>query len=116
MQKLENIVFRGYTKKENGHHVAVCIDLNIVAQGNTAEAAIKECSELIVQYVQYICDEYPDRFKEFVPRLAPKELVDEFNEIMRISLSAKAKTRKLRSGFAIHNFDLQPDNFCAATA
>ena len=114
MQKLDNIVFRGYSKKENGHYVAVCIDLNIVAQGDTPEIAIKECSELIQQYVKYICDEYPDRFSEFIPRYAPQELIDEYDRIVSNKIKPKLKLSRQRASYTIHNFDFQPENMCLA--
>ncbi|MCK4796508.1 MAG: hypothetical protein KAT05_03960 [Spirochaetes bacterium] len=109
-------VFRGYSKKENGHYVAICIDLNIAAQGATRKEAIDECMELIKGYAQYICDEYPDQFEKYIPRLAPQDLIDEFNSIMSKSLQAEAKKKTIRSGSAINNFDFQPENLCHAAA
>ncbi len=78
MAKTRKIFLRGYVKEENRHYGAVCIDLNIVAQGNTPDEATEQCHELIIDYLSYICDEYPDRIEEFVPRLALAELIEEY--------------------------------------
>jgi predicted RNase H-like HicB family nuclease len=76
------IAFRGYTKKEGNHWVAVCIDLNIVAQGSTPEEATKECQALIIEYLHYVCTEYPQELHKYVPRPAPQELIEEYNSCM----------------------------------
>ncbi len=88
----ESIIFRGYVKKENGHWVAICIDLNIVAQGNSIEKAREECESLIIEYLDYICSEYPKEFYKYIQRPAPKELVEEFNLIMGRQLKAHKRS------------------------
>ena len=94
----KTISFRGYTKKENDHWVAVCIDLNVVAQGKTADEAEATCYELIFDYLNFVGAKYPDRITEYVPRLAPKELIEEYDEIVGRSLLKKRppRGRKLR--------------------
>jgi predicted RNase H-like HicB family nuclease len=81
-KKSRAIAFRGYTKKEGDHWVAVCIDLNIVAQGSSPEEATKECQALIIEYLDYVCTQYPDTLHKYIPRPAPQELIDEYNSSM----------------------------------
>jgi predicted RNase H-like HicB family nuclease len=99
-----DIVFRGYTKKEGDHWVAICIDLNIVAQGSTPQEATKECYSLILAYLDYIRTEYPEDFHNSISRPAPQEFINEFNSIM----GAKISTRKQLRNRDIHNFDIKP--------
>jgi predicted RNase H-like HicB family nuclease len=68
----KKIFFRGYTKKENNHWVAICIDLNIVAQGATAEEAQTECLDLITGYISYVCKNHPNKIDQYIPRQAPQ--------------------------------------------
>lgn len=83
MRGMREVHFRGYTKRENGHWVAVCIDLNIVAQGASPEEATQTCAEMIVQYVDHVVSNYPDRLNEYIPRLAPPEFLAEYDKLLR---------------------------------
>ena len=99
------IVFRGYIKKENKHWVAICIDLNIVAQGKTANKAVHECVGLISEYLDYVRTKYPDKMEKYIPRLAPKVLIDEYDKII-----GKAFYPKKRTGSkAPYNFLIEPE-------
>ena len=73
------LAFRGYTKREGKRFVAICVDLDIVAQGDTAEAATKTCAELIEEYVTFVIETYPKKAHEYIPRPSPKEIMDEYN-------------------------------------
>ena len=108
----ERILFRGYIKKENGHWVAVCIDLNIVAQGSNVDDAIEKCEGLILEYLKYVCSEYKDDFYKHIQRPAPKEFVDEFNLIMGRQLKARRKSYTKN----LQYYDVIPSNLpiCAA--
>jgi hypothetical protein len=88
------ICFRGYVKKENGGHVAICIDLNIVGQGKTPNEAIHQCVELICEYLSYIKENYPKDFEKFVPRQSPPEFIAEYNTIVSKTINPQGKTVK----------------------
>jgi len=100
----KDIVFRGYTKKEGDHWVAICIDLNIVAQGSTSQEATEECYSLILTYLDYIGTEYPEDFHNSISRPAPEEFMNEFKSIIR----TKIRTPKQLRNRDIHNFDIKP--------
>lgn len=99
----KDIIFRGYTKKEGEHWVAICIDLNIVAQGPTAQEATKECYSLIMAYLDYIRTEYPEDFQNSISRPAPQEFIDEFHSIIGTKIRAPEELRNRD----IHNFDIK---------
>ena len=110
IKKKQPVILRGYIKKENGGFVAVCIDLNIVAQGKTQNEAIHECVELISEYLNYIQKEYPDDFEKYVPRQTPNEFVKEYDAIVGKTLNPK----KHLSGKMPYNFPIEPEtlSFC----
>ena len=114
----QNIVFRGYTKKENGQWVAICVDLNIAAQADTKKGATELCIELILEYLDYVCSKYPDKFRQFVPRFAPDELFREYDEAVRRALiSFRRPTRRKSHEYAVpYTFGINPSKLsqCAA--
>lgn len=70
--------------------MAICIDLNIAAQGKTANKAIQECGELIKEYLEYVRSKYPKNIKKYIPRHASSELMNEYYSLNReISCSPK---------------------------
>jgi predicted RNase H-like HicB family nuclease len=87
------VSFRGYTKKEKDHWVAICIDLNIVAQGKTAQKAEDVCAELIQEYVEYVCSKHSDEINKFIPRQSPQEFIDEYNQIVGRVIHPKRQVR-----------------------
>jgi hypothetical protein len=105
------IIFRGYIKEEDGHWVAVCIDLNIVAQGDTPDEARDECQTLIIGYLDYVCSTYPDDFHLYVQRPAPKEFFDEFMEIAGLAL--KPERGRRRPSANLMYYDIQPSQLQA---
>ena len=92
-----SFIFRGYTKKENGHWVSVCIDLNVVSQGATLKEAQSQCKEMVKEYIDYILATYPNEVDRYIPRLAPEEMIDEFNRIFSqvIRQGKKARNKAL---------------------
>ncbi len=64
-----NFKVRGYTKPESDHYVAVCIDLNLVGQGNTPEEAMDKVSDAIRLYFSYLKD-HPEEIPLRLPRRA----------------------------------------------
>lgn len=107
MPKSSNqIIFRGYGKREGDGWVAVCIDLNIAAQGATMKDAANNCTELIKEYVEYVCANYPEDVHRYIPRPAPQEFIDEFNSIVG-ALIAPVKKGTARN-FIIHNYNYHP--------
>ncbi|MEE9442714.1 MAG: hypothetical protein V3V99_08610 [candidate division Zixibacteria bacterium] len=91
----KQVIFRGYTKKEGNYWVAICIDLNIVAQGSSPKAAREECSILIGEYLKYIAAKHHDELSNYIPRLAPKEFIEEYHSIIMKKISHPSS--KLRS-------------------
>lgn len=98
-----NVVFRGYTKQEQGQWVAVCIDLNIVAQGDTPDEAKEECRELILAYLKYIAEKHSNELAKYIPRLAPREMIDEYNSIVS-RLIVKQDMRRARKNLLNFNY------------
>lgn len=97
MQNQEDpVLFRGYVKKENGHWVAICVDLNIVAQATSADEAVKDCFELVKEYLDYVCSTYPNQIAEYIPRSAPHELIEEYYAILARVISSKKPVRNRR--------------------
>lgn len=113
MRKPSQVFFRGYTKKEGDHWVAVCVDLNIVAQGSTKKEAEDECREAIVGYLEYVESEYPDRINEFIPRPAPKEFEQEFFDILKQMMFSRSK-RAPQKTLANYDFNASDLAFCEA--
>lgn len=87
----KRIPLRGYTKKEGNQWVAVCIDVNVVAQGKTLDQATAACFDLVTEYVSYVCSKYPDEVEKYIPRLAPRELIEEYDSILGSSFSTKPR-------------------------
>lgn len=108
MERLSGIHLRGYTKKENGHWVAICIDLDIVAQGRTPDEATKKCIEMSGEYLEYVCKHYPDDFRKYIPRPAATEFIEEFNELMakKIVLPPKRQPRRKLIDFSVDSCQL----------
>ena len=94
MGNLGNIVFRGYAKKEDDLWVAICIDLNIAAEGDTSEEAVHTCIELITEYLEFVCKEYPDKLNKYIPRPAPQEFIDEYYQLMSRQIAKPVKKSK----------------------
>ena len=79
MRNASPMIFKVLAKKEDDHWVAICIDLNIAAQGDTSEEAVHTCIELVEEYLEFVYEEYPDQIHKYVPRPTPQELIDKFN-------------------------------------
>lgn len=103
----KEIFFQGYIKKEGDHWVAVCIDLNIVGQGATAQEAIDECDELTIEYLEYVCCTYPKELDKYIPRRASKELIEEFYSVIRGRIRSTKPPKDIRPhSFSIETSDL----------
>lgn len=102
----DQLTFRGYVKQEGDEWVAICIDLNLAAQGDTAEEAIMECSTMIEEYLNYIVDTYPDKLNEYLSRPAPPELMSEYNYTMAASIIPQSQAS--HSQRYTHPFRLPP--------
>ena len=63
---------RGYLKPEGDHYVSVCIDLNLVTEGDTDKEAMEAMVDAIKIYLSYISDQ-PEEFNKRIPRKAPLE-------------------------------------------
>ena len=115
------LVFHGYVKREDKQWVAVCVDLNIAAQGDTKEEAVSVCAEMIDDYLSYVCETHADELDKFIPRFAPPELIAEFTSAMMETLHAASRQRDKSApsvGFEaapiqVHNFDVDPSRLCA---
>ena len=90
----QGIIFRGYARKEDDHWFAICIDLNIAAQGPGPEEAIKVCTELIIEYLEFVCQEYPAQLKKYIPRPAPNEFFEEYNSLLSMSIIKTARKKQ----------------------
>lgn len=113
MGTLGKIVFRGYAKKENNIWVAICIDLNIAAEGSTPEDAIQTCAELIAEYLAYVCKNYPKQVHKYIPRPAPKEFIEEYNHLLGNKI---IKPEQKKSKNEIWDFSPQPSELVACRA
>ena len=88
---------RGYTKQEGSGFVAICIDLDIVAQGKTLKEATQVCGELIEEYIAFVLENYPDKIQQYIPRLAPEEIVAEYNVLVGEFVLNAQKVRQRQS-------------------
>jgi len=95
----QDICFRGYVKKENDYWVAICIDLNIVAQGDTHENAAEECANLVLRYVEYVIENHSQEIHKYIPRKAPDEFIEEYNELVSKSIKKPRVKRNRRKDF-----------------
>jgi hypothetical protein len=113
MSKQPKIVFlRAYVKKENGHWIAVCIDLNIVGEGTTPEQAKQECTELIIEYVDYVFSAHRNQIEKYIPRLAPDEFINEYYQVLTRELASK-KAIKNRH---LYNIPIERETLAACHA
>lgn len=101
-----DLIFRGYTKEEDDHWVAICIDLNIAAQGASPKEATKICFELIGEYLDYVCSAYPNELEKYLYRTAPKEFIDEYKWIVSNVITHKKKEDKEKTNLL--NFNIKP--------
>lgn len=95
------LIFRGYTKKEGNRWVAICIDLNIVAQGPTIDEATDKCMNLIAEYIHYVSAEYSHDIGRYLFRPVPQEFIEEYNDMVGRRIQHRP-TRAMRP----HYFDL----------
>lgn len=93
LKELGPILFRGFTKKENGHWISVCVDLNIIAQGSTSKESEKRVIDMIMEYLDYVCCEYPDEIHKFLNRPVPPEIISDYEHIVGQFLKRRKKTR-----------------------
>lgn len=115
------LVFHGYVKREDRQWVAVCVDLNIAAQGRTKDAAVTACAEMIDDYLSHVCEAHAHEMDKYIPRLAPPELIAEFTSAMMETLHAASKRRTKaapgttqgRATIQVCNFDVDPSRLCA---
>jgi predicted RNase H-like HicB family nuclease len=98
MAKIRRVFpLRGYTKPEGDGFVAICVDLDIVAQGKTLKEATQICSELIEEYIAFVLENYPDKIQQYIPRLAPEEIVAEYNGLVGECVKNAQKVRQHQS-------------------
>ena len=110
-RRQQPLIFRGYTKKTGSRWVAICIDLNIVAQGTSFNEATAKCAELISEYIDYVCSEYSHDIGRYLFRPVPKEFVEEYNNLVGRNIQHKpARSRQL------YNFSVEPDNLVCSPA
>lgn len=125
MRKKENIVFRGYTKFDGKRWVAICIDLDIAAQGATHKEATKTCCDMMLEYLRYVIAHERRHLQKFLFRPAPQEFIDEYYAILNQRLqptalpvtkaSPKSKAR-VSTGNMVHNFSVNPYRLNACSA
>lgn len=117
MIKEIRIPLRGYTKKDGDFWVVYCIDLNIAGHGKTPDEAFVTCSELINEYLSYVCTQYPDNIDSYIPRLAPDDVLAEYNLLVARSLKPRsARLRGIPARGVPLRFDIDPYESRACTA
>lgn len=105
------LIFRGYVKKEGDHWVAVCVDLNIVAQGSSGQEAEVNCGELISEYIDYVCSEYAHDIGRYLFRPVPVEFIEEYNDVIGRSIQHRP-TRSMHP----HYFNIEPGDLACSPA
>lgn len=73
----KKLVLRGYVRPKEDYFLAVCIDLNLVAQGKTSKEALDSLKDAILGYLEEI-NESPNFYKETIPRKSPKSFYVEY--------------------------------------
>jgi len=73
----KKIVLRAYVRPKNGYFLAVCIDFNLVAQGETIDAALYSLKDAMVGYLEEV-SEHPQLYKGNFFRKSPKSFYVEY--------------------------------------
>jgi|GEM_PF-2021243 hypothetical protein len=104
------ILLRGFVKKEGDRWVSICIDLDIAAEGDTPSMAANACIELCFEYVKYVCETYPDKIGEYIPRLVKREdVLKEFNTASFLDPLRSLKTKRPRTRSRLQPFSTTID-------
>ena len=70
--KPQDLLLRGYAKIEpDGSWYAVCLDLNLFAEGDTSHQAQEKLHKMIEEYVQEAFTTDSQYFSDLIPRRAP---------------------------------------------
>jgi hypothetical protein len=110
----ERITLRGFAKKDGDQWVAICIDLDIAAQAATAQEATGLCIDLCFDYLEHVCQNYPDTIAEFVPRFAPRAIRDEYDRLVAQSLQPRSERPVVEA--TLYNFDIDPTELTGRAA
>jgi predicted RNase H-like HicB family nuclease len=73
----KKLILRGYVRPKRDYFLAVCVDLNLVAQGGTVEEALDSLKDAIKGYFEEL-NENPNFYKETVPRKSPTSFYIEY--------------------------------------
>ena len=73
----KKIVLRGYVRPKNDYFLAVCIDLNLIAQGKTVKEAVISLGDAIDGYLEEL-NENPKFYKDAFPRRSPTSFYVEY--------------------------------------
>lgn len=69
--KPRDLILRGYAKKDSdGSWYAICIDLNLIAQGGSSSQVHEKLLSMIEEYVIKAHEE-KEHFSDLIPRKAP---------------------------------------------
>jgi predicted RNase H-like HicB family nuclease len=79
-------VLHCYARPENGHYIAVCLELNLCDRGETLEEAKASLEEDIVGYVKTLT---PEELPRLFPRYAPVSTYLDYYRVYLILLAGR---------------------------
>ena len=69
--RLDDLILRGFAKRDGDNYFAICLDLNIYARGDTPEQAIEKCLDFVCEYIDEAYSDDIEHFSDLIPRKAP---------------------------------------------
>lgn len=82
MKSASKLAFNVLVKREDGEWIAHCLELDIVATGNTPNAAVKDIKSLILAQVSTAIE---NENMEYLYHPAPQEVWQEYARAKRLS-------------------------------
>lgn len=79
--KPEYVIY-GYIKAEDSHWVAVCVNVCLVAEGDSPTEAFERLIESATSYIQVLKRDYPKKWKSKLEYESPPEFLREFAQIL----------------------------------
>lgn len=92
----KKLILRGYVRPKRDYFLAVCIDLNLVAQGNTIPEALASLKEAIEGYFEEL-NASSNFYKETVPRKSPRSFYIQYHFACFLTLCRRLRKNICKS-------------------
>lgn len=73
----------GYTKKEDGRFVSICVNLSLFAQGKTPEEAFQKLLTEVKVYLDYVAEKHFDEWDAYTNRVSAPDIVEEYMTVWK---------------------------------